>query len=301
MVSPEDLACLDVLIWLGSGSAAAKVCKLNQSNISRRSRHVCELFGVQLGRHSGEYRLAGDGLRLLSLQREVHQLHRLLGGAPLRLDGSLLLAPLLRGLPANGWQKGPYERISSPFTAGLLQDRIVDAWVGPIGDDSPVAGNGEVHIFDLFETALCLLVDPGHPLAGKQNLSAADLEPFPRHAPMRQHYQTIDRQLASMAFRTKPLEQSASKYSAFLARRNPPTPKSIFYGTRLANLGFTDRVVLDITLPVSLRIGLHVLRPLSDHPSVEALRQLLLLQAQRLSSQFPELELSFMGNGGTDR
>ncbi|MCP9810028.1 hypothetical protein KBY58_11340 [Cyanobium sp. HWJ4-Hawea] len=292
MVSPEDLACLDTMIWLGSGSAAAKFCQTHQSSISRRSRQVCEIFGVSLGRKSGEYFVEGNGIRLLEMQREVHQLHRRLGGSPLRFDGSLLVAAFLNQFSDGGWNKGLFQRISSPFTSALLQDRLIDAWIGPIGDQPDPAADSSIHVNELFETPLCLTVNRDHPLAQQKNICTDDLDPFPRLAPMRSHYPSIDKRLKAMDFPSKPKEQSATKYARLIGRCLQPNNQAVFYGTRLTLHGSSDKVALDIKLPVSLRIGLHVLSPLQDEPAIDILREALINQALLLSGQCPELELS---------
>ena len=92
MVTPESLDALDFLVWLNSGYRAAKLCGCHQSSISRRAQDAAAIFGVSLERERGFWQLSGS-TALLDLEREVHQLHRLLRGSQLRLE----LAPQLAG------------------------------------------------------------------------------------------------------------------------------------------------------------------------------------------------------------
>jgi len=60
MVHPEELAALDLLIWLRNGLAAGRRLGCNQSTISRRVETCRQSFGLRLGRMGGEWQLCGD-------------------------------------------------------------------------------------------------------------------------------------------------------------------------------------------------------------------------------------------------
>ena len=76
MVTEEQLAALDLMLWLGSSDRAAEVYFSNQSTISRRHTKVLRLFGIELKRSKRQLEVSGD-LRLLDLERQVHQMARL--------------------------------------------------------------------------------------------------------------------------------------------------------------------------------------------------------------------------------
>ena len=75
MVTEEQLAALDLTLWLGSTERAAEVDFSNQSTISRRHHKVLRQFGIELKRTKRELEVSGD-LQLLDLERQVHQMAR---------------------------------------------------------------------------------------------------------------------------------------------------------------------------------------------------------------------------------
>lgn len=87
VVGLDQLAALDLSLWMGSGAAAAGLLGVNQSTVSRQQRSALGLLGVSVVSSRGEVRLRGD-LELLWAEREVHQMARLRGFAPLRIDAN---------------------------------------------------------------------------------------------------------------------------------------------------------------------------------------------------------------------
>ena len=72
MISLDCLAALDHLIWLRTGQRAAAALSCAQPTVSRNSRKCLEVFGLELARSRGEWRLIGD-TGLINLERRVHQ------------------------------------------------------------------------------------------------------------------------------------------------------------------------------------------------------------------------------------
>ena len=64
MVSEEQLAALDVTLWLGSTERAAEFEFSNQSTVSRRHHKVLRQFGIELKRSKSELEVSGDLLLL---------------------------------------------------------------------------------------------------------------------------------------------------------------------------------------------------------------------------------------------
>jgi len=68
MLSLDQLAALDLTLWLGSGAAAAEVLDVNPSTVSRQQAAVLRLLGLRLIRRPDGPRLKGD-LELLRAER----------------------------------------------------------------------------------------------------------------------------------------------------------------------------------------------------------------------------------------
>lgn len=75
VVSLEDLDCLDLVLWLRTGSDAASRLDVSQPTISRAIRRVSDLLGVSIVKVAGEWEVRGDQT-LLNLERAVHQRYR---------------------------------------------------------------------------------------------------------------------------------------------------------------------------------------------------------------------------------
>lgn len=127
MVSLDQLAALDLLLWLTASQRAARLEGTNQSTIIRRSRVAEECFGVAIARGEEGWNLRGD-TRLLAMERRLHQEARLLGARPLRLQVPYwsLRGPLRR--PPSGWCLNPPSATGAcENPVELLRDRVIDA------------------------------------------------------------------------------------------------------------------------------------------------------------------------------
>ena len=69
MLSFDQLAALDLTLWLGSGASAAEVLDVNQSTVSRQQAAVLRLLCLRLIRRPDGPRLKGD-LELLRAERD---------------------------------------------------------------------------------------------------------------------------------------------------------------------------------------------------------------------------------------
>ena len=86
MISQHELESFDLLQWLGTGELAASQLCCNQATVSRQAHHVQATFGISLKRlPGGAYGMTGNDC-LLRLERQVHQVARILGRRPLRLQ-----------------------------------------------------------------------------------------------------------------------------------------------------------------------------------------------------------------------
>lgn len=178
MVSQDDLAGLDLLLWHGNGPKAASLLGCNQSTVSRRVQRCLEVFGLRLKRRQGEWVVFQPG-PLLRMEREIHQMARLLGHQPLRLEGFPAgSAPLFRP-PPPGWSVGPQDSIGIVRPLALLRERVIDAWLTDAADDLPDSLNFPIVVWPLARQPITLIAHPSHPLAAVPNLTLADLLRFP--------------------------------------------------------------------------------------------------------------------------
>lgn len=127
MVSLDQLAALDLLLWLTGSQRAARMEHTNQSTIVRRSQAVEACFGVVIQRDPSGWRLAGDN-QLLRMERQLHQQARLLGHRPLRLHAPFwTLQNGLRRLPP-GWCANPATAMAvCENPVELLRAHVIDA------------------------------------------------------------------------------------------------------------------------------------------------------------------------------
>ena len=127
MVTEEQLAALDLTLWLGSTERAAEVDFSNQSTISRRHHKVLRQFGIELNRTKRELEVSGD-LQLLDLERQVHQLARLKRRLGLRLQIPFWLQNKPGVVPPEGWSMNPQRAdLSCTDPVTLLREHVLDA------------------------------------------------------------------------------------------------------------------------------------------------------------------------------
>ena len=127
MVSEEQLAALDVTLWLGSTERAAEFDFTNQSTVSRRHRKVLHQFGIELKRTKSELEASGD-LQLLDMERQVHQMARLKRRRNLRLQVPFWLLNSPGLVPPEGWRINPKRaNFSCADPVTLLREHVLDA------------------------------------------------------------------------------------------------------------------------------------------------------------------------------
>ena len=127
MVTEEQLAALDLTIWLGSTERAAEVDFSSQSTISRRHHKVLRQFGIELKRTKAELVVSGD-LQLLDMERQVHQMARLKRRRGLRLQAPFWLQNKPGVLPPEGWRMNTERAdISCKDPVTLLREHVLDA------------------------------------------------------------------------------------------------------------------------------------------------------------------------------
>jgi hypothetical protein len=287
MVSLEELAALDLQIWLRTGPQAARAVGCNQSTISRRVERTLGVFRLKLHRRGGEWHLRGH-LQLLRMQRELHQCARFLGQEPLRLEISPLMVPLLAQPPLPGWRLGRGDMLGLLRPLQLLRERILDAWLIDNSVDLPAPEDPEFVRFDLARYPLWLAAVDGHPLVGERGLSLADLRRFPvPHMPQLLFPNTsraVDALgLSGVALRSRHYDpadwEGRTADGVSLTYANP---------FNLAN--HPELRPLDSEPLLSNGVSLVVRRDQADQTAIQALRAEVLRRFQLLQPRLPTLQ-----------
>ena len=128
MLPLETLDALDLTLWLGSEVVAAQRLSCSQSTVSRRLTMALKVFGAKLVRRDGQLELA-ESCPLLTMQREVHQLARLLGHGQLRLELDHGVARDLLGEMPSHWCVGCAGGMGRGRRLNFLRERLVDGWL----------------------------------------------------------------------------------------------------------------------------------------------------------------------------
>lgn len=270
MIGIEELDALDLMLWLGRGSDAARHLDCNQSTVSRRCNHCLEVFDLQLHRDGeGWPRLRQHDL--LELEREVHQLYRLRQGRQLRLDASLLAAPLLQaGAPA-GWITGHLDGLGWRRPIQLLEERILDAWITAMGQELDALATPALVCIPLLVTPLQLAATPDHPLLGQGALGLNDLVGQPRLAPRRGSYPHTEQLLGSWRERHRPLTLSTTNPRRRERGSTALSQPVLHYGTRFSLAQQPSLRALPVELGVETQLSLVMRRDLSEQPALQIL------------------------------
>ena len=276
MVEIEELDALDLTIWLGRGSDAAARLGCNQSTISRRSQHCLQVFDLRLHRdREGWPRTRQHDL--LQLEREVHQLYRLRQGRQLRLDASLLAAPLLRSGVPRGWLAGSLDGLGWQRPLRLLEERILDAWITAMGQELEAASSAMVLCVPLLVTPMQLACAPGHPLLGQGSLQLQDVAGLPRLAPRPGSYPRTERLLGPWREQHRPLPMESAPRRRTATAEDLGLDRVLHYGTRfsLAHQGLLTPLPLDLGVQTELTLVMR--RDVSEQAAmvqlVDALQQ----------------------------
>ncbi len=162
VVSPQALACLDLLVWLRTGQEVAERLSIHQSSVSRRVNDVAQTFGLELSKADGEWLLQGDPT-LLNLERQVHQRYRWEHGLPLRLEAQFYSGPLFCPGLSQDWIRGNFDFLEVHTPLRHLRSGVIDGWIGTY-PDLPDDDDPELAVFHLIRHPLGIAVPEGHPL-----------------------------------------------------------------------------------------------------------------------------------------
>ncbi|MEB3334101.1 MAG: hypothetical protein VKP70_03870 [Cyanobacteriota bacterium] len=261
--------------------------KCNQSTISRRVQRCVDVFGLRLKRVQGEWVLSNP-TRLLQMQRELHQVARLQGQQPLRLEGFPGGASLLLKPPPAGWSIGPLDAVGTLSPLALLRDRVIDAWLTDAGDDLLPLLDFPTVMWPLARQPITLLAHPEHPLAGVPHLSLEDLLHFPMPVIPAEGYPRSHAICADIGLGT--VDVPKRRYDPELWEGQTADRATLVFTTPLSALGFPHLVPLDTGPLFTNRLVLVCRTDLSECPRVQDLHGLLLDRLQELLNHQPRLE-----------
>ena len=284
MIGVEELDALDLTIWLGRGRDAASRLSCNQSTISRRCQQCLDVFCLSLERGADGWPEL-DPSDLLQLERHVHQLHRLRSGRQLRLDASLLAAPLLQEGVPRGWLAGTLAGLGWKRPMQLLKARILDAWITAMGQELQADLSPWVHCIPLLNTPLQLACNRNHPLLNEAGLQFKDVAHLPRLAPSRGSYPCTERLLGPWRQTTPPLKLEASQRRRWPDAEPCRQQGVLHYGTRFSLAQHPLLKALPLDLSVQTELTLVIRRDISDQPALLALAELLQQRSLRAAHE----------------
>ena len=282
VVSVQALACLDLLLWLRNGQAAAERLATSQPSVSRRVNHVAQVFGLQLYKSKGEWLVDGDA-GLLAQERRVHQLYRWHNGHPLRLEAQGYSGPLFCPGLSTDWIQGNFDFFEVHTPMRHLREGVIDAWIGTY-PDLPDAEDLELVCVHLTRYPIHLVVVDGHPLL---DLGASITLDQVRRYPF---FPLADGAFpqAQAQFEALQLWSSASPVEDWQLVPSDPlsvAPATVF---TMGHFG-AKRVTLPVEIPMVSGDSLVVRREFAEHPRLQALLEHLRHRAMELAATTPEV------------
>ena len=288
MLSQEELESFDWLQWLGTGALAAQQLCCNQATVSRQAIHVQKTLGIRLQRQpGGSYGISGDD-RLLRLERQVHQVARLLGRRPMRLHLMTGKGHLPKDLP-HGWCANPPSRLEAHVDgAALLDSYVLDACIMQ-RHQVEILDSRRFCVIKLLRSPLYLVCHGSHELSCDKGIAAADLA---------SQAQLIHLNILPVATRlaTEQLHASLLGEQAQVAAQPQkaeylvecPIKAKVFYVNALG-LGKDDRVCIDFGVNYTTSDYLVCLRENMEAPGIQLLLDGLRLSLQATAARLPQL------------
>ena len=276
MISLQELESFDLLQWLGTGEHAAHQLCCNQATVSRHAHQVQKTFGIRLKRQlGGTYGIAGND-RLLSLERQVHQVARFLGLRPLRLHLITGKGHLAKGLPP-GWCCNPPSRLEPRVDgAALLDGYVLDACIM----QRPQVVSLDPRRFcviELLSSPLYLVSNESHVLSHERGITAADLA---------SQSELIHLHVLPVATRLTTEELHVSLIGE--QTQAAAQPAKVYYVNALG-LGQQDRVCIDFDVNCTTSDYLVILRENMEAPGIQLLVDELRLSLRATAERVPQL------------
>jgi len=282
LVILEQLEALDLAQWLRSGAAAARCAHCDESSITRRIRASLKALRLELVRNS-EFELQGDHT-LLVLQRLVHQQARFLGHRPLRLDATHFVRRQLCAAPMPGWVLGPCDHRGNEAMLGLLQGRILDAWI--TSDLKGLPSSPALAVVPLWDWPGELVVSYCHPLANERGLSLGEVNKFPTLIVPDNLYPELANAIRAMGFTGT---SSLNRYDVGPWDRITEDALTISYGSCISLAADSNLSPLDWKHDFIGGEALILLTEWLDNPAISLLLEDLRSRQKILQQKFPQL------------
>jgi hypothetical protein len=276
MISQHELESFDLLQWLGTGELAASQLCCNQATVSRQAHHVQATFGISLKRlPGGTYGMTGNDC-LLRLERQVHQVARILGRRPLRLQLITGKGHLAKGLPP-GWLCNPPSRLE-PLVEGaaLLDSYVLDACIMQ-RPQVAVLDPQRFCVIELLSSPLYLVSNGAHAISHEKGITAADLASQTELIHL--HVLPVATRLA-----TEKLHASLVGQQTQVAAQ----PAKVFYINALG-LGQQHRVCIDFNVNYTTSDYLVILRENMESTGIQLLLDELRLSLRATADRLPQL------------
>lgn len=282
VVSVQALACLDLLIWLRTGQAAAERLATSQPSVSRRVNQVAQVFGLELVKSQGEWLVDGDA-ELLNRERRVHQLYRWQNDQPLRLEAQSYSGPLFCPGLSTEWIQGNFDFFEVQTPLRHLRDGVIDAWIG-IFPDLPDADDPELLCLHLTRYPIRLVVDEGHPLLDLgPPISLDQVRRYPCFPLADGAFPQVQAQLEALQLWTSTSLAEDWQFA-------PSDPLNVAPATVFTmDLFGIKKVMLPVEIPIVSGDSLVVRREFAEHPRLQALLDHLRRKAAELAAAVPEV------------
>lgn len=289
MVSLDELACFDLLIWLRTGRDARSRANLSQPTISRNTKKVAQLFNISLLKEDGEWNIVGDQT-LLNLERQVHQEYRWKMGHSLRIEAQYYSGSLYCDPCPDGWMPGNFDYLEIHTPLRHLRDGVIDAWIGCY-PDVPDDGDKDFKSFHLTRLPIHLVASKNHPLLRMGNQITLEMvRKFPSWAFTDGAFPRVQEALQKLGLCNSLVD--LRRYSFDQWEGNVDSKLMIRYGTAFSLPLFKrPQVILPLRIPLEVGDSLVVRRDYATHPRLLQLLEHLRNKASVLAKQYPEVSI----------
>lgn len=288
VLSLGQLAVLDLYLWLEREAAVAELLDVHQSSISRHVRSALKTMELRLDAGGAHRTLLGDQ-ELLAGERGVHQLARLRGRAPLRIDATYSSGPWLLSSPPAGWLVGRFHLPGLARPLELLRDRVIDAWINCHHPDLSDLEDPELLVLPLTRFPAWLMAAAEHPLAGEHGLQLDDLHRFPSLALAEGLAPVFEKAVKQQGLWNTPVRMS--RFSIDDREGRCADQVTMVFGNTVSQTLSPHLVRLDWDLGIVGGQSVVVHRDIAETGPIQDLLELLRRRARTRQSQHPHLEL----------
>lgn len=287
VVSINELACLDALLWLRTGERAASRLQLSQPAVSRNSKRALEALGLKINRQEGEWQLNGD-VTMLDLAHQLHQHHRWQCQQALRLDAQYYSGPLLCSPAPKDWILGCFDFMEVHTPLRLLREGILDAWIG-VYPDLPDPSDTALTCIHLSRMPTHLVVAEGHPLLALGDaIRLDDVKQYPSLSLPDGAFPKVQARLQKLGLWSSP--SRIRRYRQDLWEGRTLDQLTVGYATAFTMRLFDlPQVVLPIRIDCAVGDSIVVKRCYAEHPRLHELLRLMKDRLGQLAREIPEL------------